>query len=178
VTFDIDANGILNVSAKDKATGREQSIRIEASSGLKEEEIKRMVRDAEEHTSEDKKRRDAIDARNRADQMVYETEKNLKQAGANLDPDMKAKVEAAVSRVKEAVKKDNVDEIRSATEALTQVWHDAAEQMYAKASPNAGSQHPGSESAGGASQGQAGPQAGPKERKEGDAVDADFEVVE
>ncbi|MCX5801766.1 MAG: molecular chaperone DnaK [Candidatus Eisenbacteria bacterium] len=178
VTFDIDANGILNVSAKDKATGREQSIRIEASSGLKEEEIKRMVRDAEEHTSEDKKRRDGIDARNRADQMVYETEKNLKQAGANLDPDMKAKVEAAVSRVKEAVKNDNVDEIRSATEALTQVWHDAAEQMYAKASPGAGAQHTGSESAGGASQGQAGPQAGPKERKEGDAVDADFEVVE
>jgi len=173
VTFDIDANGILNVSAKDKATGREQSIRIEASSGLKEEEIKRMVRDAEEHTAEDKKRRDAIDARNRADQMVYETEKNLKQAGANLDPNTKAKVEAAVSRVKEAIKTDNVDEIKSATEALTQVWHDAAEQMYAKASP-----HADSPSGGGSSTGQAGPQAGPKERKEGDAVDADFEVVE
>jgi len=173
VTFDIDANGILNVSAKDKATGREQSIRIEASSGLKEEEIKRMVRDAEEHTAEDKKRRDAIDARNRADQMVYETEKNLKQAGANLDPNTKAKVEAAVSRVKEAIKTDNVDEIKSATEALTQVWHDAAEQMYAKASP-----HDDSRSGGGSSTGQAGPQAGPKERKEGDAVDADFEVVE
>jgi len=135
------------------------------------------VKDAEEHTSEDKKRRDAIDARNRADQMVYETEKNLKQAGANLDPDVKARVEAAVSRVKEAMKMDNVDEIRSATEALTQVWHDAAEKMYAKASPHA-DPHTGGDSSGGQAGPHAGAQAGTGERKDGDAVDADFEVVE
>lgn len=173
VTFDIDANGILNVSAKDKATGRQQSIRIEASSGLAEDEIKRMVRDSEEHGAEDRKRREAVDTRNRADQMVYETEKNLAQTGANLDPDNKAKVEAAVGRVKEALKGENVDEIKSATEALTQTWHDAASQMYAKANQQAGPQ--GQQ---GPTGGQAGPQSGQKERKEGDAVDADFEVVE
>ncbi len=173
VAFDIDANGILNVSAKDKATGRQQSIRIEASSGLSEDEIKKMVHDAEEHGAEDRKRREVIDARNRADQMVYETEKNLAQSGANLEADTKAKVEAAVGRVKEALKGENIDEIKSATDALTQTWHEAAGQMYAKASQQSGPQ-PGPGSPGG----QAGPEAGPKERKEGEAVDADFEVVE
>ncbi|UCF79539.1 MAG: molecular chaperone DnaK [Candidatus Eiseniibacteriota bacterium] len=172
VAFDIDANGILNVSARDKATGREQSIRIEASSGLSEEEIKRMVKDAEMHGAEDKKRRDAIDARNRADQAVYETEKNLREMGSKLDPDTKAKVEAAVERVKEALKTENVDEIRSASDALTQVWHEAAGQMYAQA------QQAGAQSTPGSGAGQADAQAGPKEQKEGDAVDADFEVVE
>jgi len=183
VTFDIDANGILNVSAKDKATGRQQSIRIEASSGLKEEEIKKMVHDAEEHSAEDKKRREEADVRNRADQMVFETEKNLAQAGANLEPDVKARVEAAVARVKEAVKSENMDEMRSATEALTQVWHEAASQMYAKASqqsgPQPGAGSPGAPGSNGDHAGpQAGPQPGSRERKEGDAVDADFEVVE
>jgi len=185
VTFDIDANGILNVSAKDKATGRQQSIRIEASSGLKEEEIKKMVRDAEDHGAEDKKRREAVDAKNRAEQLVFDTEKNLAQSGANLEPDVKARVEAAVGRVKEALKSDNADEIRSATEALTQTWHEAASQMYARASQQSGPQagagpDPGSPGSNGS--GQAGPQAGPqpgsRERKEGEAVDADFEVVE
>ena len=178
VTFDIDANGILNVSAKDKATGRQQSIRIEASSGLKEEEIKKMVRDAEEHSAEDKKRREEADVKNRADQMVFETEKNLAQAGPNLEPDVKAKVEAAVSRVKEAVKSNNTDEMRSATEALTQVWHEAASQMYARASQSGPQPGAGGPGAPGSDGDHAGPQPGSRERKEGDAVDADFEVVE
>ncbi|MFH0777747.1 MAG: molecular chaperone DnaK [Candidatus Eisenbacteria bacterium] len=173
VTFDIDANGILNVSAKDKATGREQSIRIEASSGLVEEEIKKMVKDAEVHGVEDRKKRESIDVKNRADQLAYETEKNLKQMGASMDPDTKAKVEAAVSRVREALKADNPDEIKSAADALTQVWHDAAGQMYSKASQQAGPQ-----AGADFSQGQAGPQGPSKGPKEGDAVDADFEVVE
>jgi molecular chaperone DnaK len=173
VAFDIDANGILNVSARDKATGREQSIRIEASSGLSEDEIKKMVKDAEMHGEEDKKRREVIDVRNRADQAVYETEKNLKDMAGKLDADTKAKVEAAVGRVKEALKTENVDEIKSASEALTQIWHEAAGKMYAEAQQQAGAQ-----SAQGPGAGQAGPQAGPKEEKEGDAVDADFEVVE
>jgi molecular chaperone DnaK len=179
VTFDIDANGILNVSAKDKATGRQQSIRIEASSGLKEDDIKKMVHDAEEHSAEDKKRREEADVKNRADQMVFETEKNLAQAGPNLQPDVKARVEAAVARVKEAVKSNNIDEMRSATEALTQVWHEAASQMYARASQQSGPQ-PGAGGPGapGSDGGQTGPQPGSRERKEGDAVDADFEVVE
>ena len=169
VTFDIDANGILNVSAKDKATGKEQSIRIEASSGLTDQEIDKMVKDAESHSDEDKKRREAIDVKNRADQMVYETEKNLKEMSDKLDADTKAKVEAAVNRVKEAVKVDNVDEIKSATEALTQVWHQAAANLYQQTTAQQQAQ-PG----------------GPREeepkgkKKEADeaAVEADYEVVD
>jgi len=104
VTFDIDANGILNVSARDKATGKEQSIRIEASSGLTQEEIERMMKEAREHEAEDRRKRELVEARNRADQLVYETEKNLKEMGDKLSPDVKSRVEAAVGRLKEAMK--------------------------------------------------------------------------
>lgn len=170
VTFDIDANGILNVSAKDKATNREQSIRIEASSGLSKEEVDRMVKDAKSHEAEDRRKREEVDARNQADQLIYQTEKNLKEMGDKLDAGTKSKIEAAIGRAKEAVKGSNVDEIKSATEALTQVWHEAAAQMYQQTT-----------------QGQAGPQAGPQQgpppggegsKPEGDgAVDADYEIV-
>jgi molecular chaperone DnaK len=172
VTFDIDANGILNVSAKDKATGKEQSIRIEASSGLTDQEIDKMVKDAETHADEDKKRRESIDVKNKADQMVYETEKNLKEMGDKLDADTKAKVEAAVSRVKEAIKVDNGDEIKSATEALTQVWHQAAATLYQQtaAQQQAQAGGPGAER----------PKGKKKEAEGADeaAVEADYEVVD
>jgi molecular chaperone DnaK len=169
VGFDIDANGILNVSAKDRATGREQSIRIEASSGLTEQEIQKMVKDAEAHSSEDKKRRSEVDAKNRADQMVYETEKNIKQFGDKLDPDTRAKVEAAVGRIKEALKGSNIDEIKSSTEALTQVWHEAAGKMYQKTTTGQASQ--------GYTQ-QEKPSGSTSKGKDKDqAVDADYEVV-
>jgi molecular chaperone DnaK len=172
VTFDIDANGILNVSAKDKATGKEQSIRIEASSGLTEPEIQKMVKDAQAHAGEDKHKREQIDSRNKADQMAYETEKNLKEYGDKIDPDTRAKVEAALGRVKEALKTNNADEITAAAEALTQVWQQAAAAMYQKASPQGDPQS-------GHSQG--GPRqketpGGPEEPEK--TVDADFEVVE
>ncbi|KPL04291.1 MAG: molecular chaperone DnaK [candidate division Zixibacteria bacterium SM23_73_2] len=168
VAFDIDANGILNVSAKDKATGKQQSIRIEASSGLSEAEIQKMVNDAESHSAEDKRRREEVDVKNRADQMVYETEKNLKQFGDKMDTDSKAKVEAAVSRVKEALKKSDIQEIKSSTEALTQVWHQAAGKMYQKTTGSGptGSAQPGPE-----------PQKEDKKDKD-QPVDADYEVVD
>jgi molecular chaperone DnaK len=172
VGFDIDANGILNVSAKDKATGKQQSIRIEASSGLTEAEIQKMVKDADLHSAEDKKKREEADTKNRADQMVYETEKGLRDYGDKLDPDSKAKVEAAVGRVKEALKTNNMDEIKSATEALTTVWHEAAGKMYQQtqqAQAGAGAQTQGTTS-----------QTGQTERNkggEGEPVDADYEVV-
>ena len=172
VGFDIDANGILNVSAKDKATGKQQSIRIEASSGLTEAEIQKMVKDADLHSAEDKKKREEADTKNRADQMVYETEKGLRDYGDKLDPDGKAKVEAAVGRVKEALKTNNIDEIKSATEALTTVWHEAAGKMYQQtqqAQAGAGAQTQGTTS-------QTGPQEG-KKSGEGEPVDADYEVV-
>jgi molecular chaperone DnaK len=173
VTFDIDANGILNVAAKDKATGKEQSIRIEASSGLSEEEIKRMVDDAQQHAQDDKKKKEEVETRNRADQLAYETEKNLEQFKDKLDADAAAKVEAAVGRVKEALKGTDIDEMRAATDALTQVWHEVAGKMYQEASAGAGAA-PGQ----GPSPGQQEPPSGePKPPGDG-AVDADYEVVE
>lgn len=167
VGFDIDANGILNVSAKDKATGKQQSIRIEASSGLTEAEIKKMVKDADLHSAEDKKKREKADIKNRADQMVYETEKGLRDYGDKLDPDTKAKVEAVVERLKEALKTNNIDEIKSATEALTSVWHEAAGKMYQHTTSGTQGQrtHAGKEH----SEGNRG--------REGEPVDADYEVV-
>jgi molecular chaperone DnaK len=171
VSFDLDANGILNVSAKDKATGKQQSIRIEASSGMTQQEIQKMVKEAEAHASEDKKKREQADVKNRADQMVFETEKGLREYGDKLDSDTKARVEAAVARVKEALKGESLEEIKSATEALTSVWHQAAGKMYqqqAQASP--GSQQ----------RQETGNRTGQSEGKkggEGEAVDADYEVV-
>ena len=166
VTFDIDANGILNVSARDKATGKEQSIRIEASSGLTQEEIERMMKEAREHEAEERRKRELVEARNRADQLVYETEKNLKEMGDKLSPDVKSRVEAAVGRLKEAMKGTDINEIKSATDALTQAWHEAAAQMYRTATGTSGSGTGESQASSGGSQ------------DKGGAVDADFEVVE
>jgi molecular chaperone DnaK len=171
VTFDIDANGILNVSAVDKASGKTQNIRIEASSGMSEAEIERMVKDAQSHASEDKKRRESVEVRNQADQQVYQTEKQIAELGDKLSADSKAKLEAAIGRVKEALKGTNVEEIKSSSEALMQVWHGLAGELYKQASeqggpqagapPGARPEPPGEE-----------PKAG-----KGKAVDADFEVV-
>ncbi|MDI6807352.1 MAG: molecular chaperone DnaK [Candidatus Eisenbacteria bacterium] len=167
VTFDIDANGILQVSAKDKATGKEQSIKIQASSGLSDAEIQKMVKEAQSHAAEDKKRREKIDARNRADQLAYETEKNLKEMGDKMDADTKARVEAAVGRLKEALKGDDENEIKSASEALTQVWHDAAAKMYSKAT------------SGGKPEPEAGQEEEKSEKKDGKGeVEADYEVID
>jgi len=110
VTFDIDANGILKVFAKDRATNKEQSIRIEASTGLSKEEVDKMVNDAKAHAAEDKKKREVIDLRNRADQMVYQTEKNIADMGDKIDANSKSRLETAAGRVKEAIKADNSDD--------------------------------------------------------------------
>jgi molecular chaperone DnaK len=167
VTFDIDANGILHVSAKDRATGKEQSIRIEASSGLSESEIQKMVREAETNAAEDRKRKEAVEARNRGDALVYEIEKNLKEHGDKLDPGLKTRVEEAMSRLRDALKTEDQSAIQSATDALQQVWHEAAAALYQSTSTPPGS----------------GPAEGggkPDDRDKkggGGAVDADFEVV-
>ena len=166
VTFDIDANGILNVSAKDKATGKEQSIRITASSGLSEQEIQKMVKDAESHSSEDKSIREKVELKNRGDQEIYQSEKQLKELEGKIDSETRGKAEAAISRLKEAVKKDEVDEMRSAADALTAVWHEISSRLYQQQSAGTGSGP-----AGGA---QGAPQ---NDKKGGDAIDADFEVV-
>ncbi len=158
VTFDIDANGILNVSAKDKATGKEQNIRIEASTGLSKEEIDRMQEDAKKHAAEDKQKRERVEAINQADQLAYQTEKNIKDLGDKLNADQKGKLEAAVGRVREAIKSENLDEIKASSEALTQLWNEVSSQMYQQS--DAGAQSEASEQ--------------PAENVE----EADFEVVD
>ncbi|MBN1290911.1 MAG: molecular chaperone DnaK [Candidatus Latescibacteria bacterium] len=175
VTFDIDANGILNVSAKDKGTGKEQNIRIESSSGLNESEIKQMVKDAEVHAGEDKKKKEEISARNETDQLIYQTEKNLKEMGSNMDADAKAKVEAALERAKETIKGSDISEITSARDGLNAAWHEAAQKMYAQTNPQDAHGGPGAQSG-------HEPQAEKKEsagkQTDAGAVDADFEVVD
>jgi len=168
VTFDIDANGILNVSAKDKATGREQSIRIEASTGLSKEEIEKMVSDAKSHAVEDKKKRELVDLKNQADQVAYQTEKNLKELGDKIDSTSKGKLEAAVGRAREALKTDNVDEIKSSLDALNQVWNEVSASLYQQ-----------QQAAGGAgSQQEPPPGDGAETKDEKEVEEADYEVVD
>jgi molecular chaperone DnaK len=167
VTFDIDANGILNVSAKDMATSKEQSIRIEASSGLGQNEIDKMKNDAKDHAAEDKKRRELIDARNAGDQLVYQTEKNLKDFGDKLDNTAKNKIEAAVSRLKEAAKTENLNEIKSSTDALNQVWSEASSQMYQQTAGAQGAQPGGGQAADDS-----------QKTKDEKVEEADYEVVD
>ena len=167
VTFDIDANGIVHVSAKDMGTGKEQSIEITASSGLSEEEIKQLIKDAEMHADEDKKKRELIDARNMADSLIYSTEKSIKEAGDKLDQSATADINSAIERLKKAMEGDDKDEIKRLTEELTKAAHKLAEIMYQQASQQQQQQ------AGGAT----GPEPGAGPRKDDDVVDADFEEV-
>jgi molecular chaperone DnaK len=172
VAFDIDANGILHVSAKDLATAKEQKIRIEASSGLSKDEIDRMVKEAQAHAGEDRVKREKADAINRAESMAYETEKNIKEFGDKLAADQKSRLEAAVGRVNAAVKAGEVGEIKSATDALSQTWQEVSTQMYQQAGAQAGPR-------GGAYRG---PEGEPRRErgagKEEDVIDADYEVVD
>ncbi|OGJ86025.1 MAG: molecular chaperone DnaK [Candidatus Raymondbacteria bacterium RifOxyA12_full_50_37] len=177
VTFDIDANGIVNVSAKDLASGKEQKIRIESSSGLSEAEIQRMVKDAEAHASEDKKAREKIDAKNKAEQLVYATEKSLKELGDKVSEGDRKKIEEAVAKVKEAVKGEDPAVINTAVEELTQASHKIAEEMYKHAQGAQSGPQPGPD----AQAGQEAPQQDePKKdgKKKDGAVDADFEVMD
>jgi molecular chaperone DnaK len=169
VTFDIDANGIVNVSAKDKATGKEQQIRIQASGGLNEADIEKMVKDAEAHAEDDKKRRELVEAKNHADGLIHTTEQTLSEAGDKVPESEKAPVQAAIQALKDVVGTDNVDEIKSKTEALAQVAMKLGESMY-KAQQDAGAGPEGPH----ADPGAGGHQAG----HDDNVVDADFEEVD
>jgi molecular chaperone DnaK len=169
VTFDIDANGIVNVSAKDLGTGKEQKITITASSGLSKDEVERMMKDAESHAEEDRRRRDEIEVRNRADQTVYAAEKMLQDMGDKLPASDKSAVESAIGELKTAVTSNDPAAMNRAMEQLTQVQHRAAEALYKQAGASAG---PGPEAdAGSTAGGQAAGGSAP-----GDVIDA--EVVE
>jgi len=172
VTFDIDANGIVHVSAKDLGTGKEQSIRITASSGLSEDEIKNLVKEADAHAEEDKKKKELIEARNHADALAYSVEKNIKEFGDKIDASEKARIEEAVAKVKKTIEGDDIEAIKAAQEELTNASHKLAEAMYAKTSQQAGGGGPQPGSGAGAG---AGAQAGAA--KDEDVVDADFEDV-
>ena len=167
VTFDIDANGIVNVSAKDLATAKEQSIQITASSGLSKEEIDRLVKDAELHAEDDHKRKELVEARNHADALIYSTEKSIKDLGAKVDDATKAKVEEAIAALKKGMEGDDLNEIKRLSEELTQTSHKLAEAMYQQASKGEGAAGPGP----GAGTG------GPSTGADDDVVDADFEEV-
>ncbi len=168
VTFDIDANGIVNVSAKDQATGKEQSIQITASSGLSEEEIDKLVKDAELHAEDDKKKRELVDARNTADSLIYSTEKSIKDLGDKVDSETKSKVEDAIAPLKKAMEGEDTAEIKRLSEELTQASHKLAEAIYKQASQEAGPQ-PDAD--------QANPDQPGAATPDDDVVDADFEEV-
>jgi molecular chaperone DnaK len=176
VTFDIDANGILHVSAKDKATGKEQKVRIEASSGLSDSDIDRMVKEAEKNAGEDKRKREEIDARNRLDSMTYEVEKNAKEWSDRLPADLKSKLDSSVERARKALRGDDLNEIKAAQEELSRVFAEAGQSFYAQSQQSAGTEG-GSTSgpAGGPTGGPTGGQAGGKPE---DVVEADYEIVD
>ena len=164
VTFDIDANGILNVSASDKATGKEQSIRIEASSGLSEDEINKMKRDAEENEKDDLEKRDVVDTHNSADQLIYQTEKQITEMADKLTEDDKLPVNDAVEKLKEANKGTDIDSIKKYTEELNQAWSKVSEKVYQQTQEDASAEPTGSENSNNTS--------------DDNIEDADFEVVE
>ena len=174
VAFDIDANGILNVSAKDQATGKEQHITITASSGLSEAEIDQMVKDAETHAAEDQQKREEVEVHNQADSLIYETEKNLGEFGDQVDAAIKSNVENAVEELKKSLENKDTEDIKAKTESLMQVWHQASEELYkqtaeAGADPSAGPEY------------QSAPTDEPQSTSssaDGEVIDADYEVVD
>jgi molecular chaperone DnaK len=166
VTFDIDANGIVHVSAKDKATAREQSIRIQASGGLSDAEIKRMMEEADRFKDDDRKKRESVEAKNVAEAMIHSTEKSMKDLGDKVSAADKGHVESAISELREALKSDNVDTVKAKTAALTQASMKLGEALY------------GGQQAGGAGGADAGAGGEPKKNDAGEnVVDADFEEV-
>jgi len=168
VTFDIDANGILHVSAKDKATGKEQSIRITSSSGLSKEDIEKMKREAQEHAAEDKRKREAAEARNTADALVFQTKKNLDELKDKLTPDMKSRIEAEIKKVEDALASNNTDQIKSATDSLTKAWNEVSQKIYSQAGTQTPHEQTTSQQSGSASSGDG----------KDNVQDASYEVVD
>jgi len=173
VTFDIDANGILQVTAKDLGTGKSQDIRITHSSGLTEQEIEKMKNDAKMHEAEDKKKREEIDVKNQADAMVFQGEKQLKEFETKLSPDLRSKIQSALDRLKEASKGTNITEIKNAMDSYNQAWNEASTQMYSQTRQQQTSgQQPGGEQT---QQSTSGEQ---KPGDDGKVENADFEVMD
>jgi molecular chaperone DnaK len=162
VTFDIDANGILHVAAKDKATGKEQSIRITSTGGLSKEEVENMKRAAQEHAAEDKKKREAVDAKNAADSLVFQTKKQLEELKDKVDPDTKSRLESEIKKVEDAIASNDTEQIKSATDSLNKVWSEVGSKLYSQ--PGGGAEQP--------------PQPEGEPGKKEEAQDASYEVVD
>jgi molecular chaperone DnaK len=176
VTFDIDANGIVHVSAKDLGTGKEQKIRIESSSGLSEAEIEKLVKDAEAHSEDDKQKKELVEARNKADQLIYATEKSVKEHGDKLGEDEKAKIDDAVEKLKAAIKTDQAEIINQKCDDLMQASHKLAEELYKQASSQQQAAGQPETEGPGPEPGRPGDQT--SEPSGEGAVDADYEVVD
>lgn len=175
VTFDIDANGILHVTAKDLGTGKQQDIRITHSSGLSETEIEKMKKDAKEHEEEDKKRKELIDIKNQADSMIFQGEKQLKEFESKINAETRSKIQSAIDRLKEAAKTDNAAQIKTAIDEYNKAWEEASSQMYSqtKTDPGAGAGFDGQQGSS-----QAGPEPNQGKQDDGKVENADFEVVD
>ncbi|MEW6701687.1 MAG: molecular chaperone DnaK [Bacteroidota bacterium] len=172
VTFDIDANGILHVAAKDKATNKEQSIRITSSSGLSKEEVEKMKQAAKEHAAEDKKKKEAVELRNQADNLIFQTKKQIEELKDKITSDQKNRLESEIKKVEDAIATNDTEKIKFATDALTKVWNEIAQKLYQQQGPPPGAQ-PGSEQhAGGAQQ-----QASSDKKGDDEVEDASYEVV-
>jgi len=175
VTFDIDANGIVNVTAKDTATGKEQKITITATSHLSDEEIERMVNEAKEHAEEDKKKRSLVDAKNNADGLIYSTEKLMKEVGSKVPEDMKKNIEEQVKVLQKSLESDNADQIKKETEKLQNLQNELSQKLYAQAGagtgPGTGPGGPGAGATGGKKAG-----GNKKGNGEEEVIDAEFEA--
>ena len=171
VTFDIDANGILNVSAKDRATAKEQKIRIEASSGLSDAEIDRMVRDAEVHAREDEERKDKIEARNQLDSLVYQVEKDIGEWGDKVSEGTRGRLDDALSKARDALKGEDLANLNSARDELMQAFSAAGQEMYQSQAAEAGSAEDASAEEGG-------DEAGNGVTDDEDVMEADYEIVD
>jgi molecular chaperone DnaK len=173
VAFDIDANGILNVSAKDTGTGKQQSIQIKSSSGLSDTEVQKMTREAEAHAAEDKKKREVVDLKNHADQLIYSTEKTLKEHGEKVPAETRSKIENAVNNLKEATKSENADAIKKAMENLGDVSQEIGKTLYEEAAKKKASSSGTTDK-----QADTPPPEGEVRRKGGgdDVIDAEFEA--
>ena len=181
VTFDIDANGIVHVSAKDLGTGKEQHIQITSSSGLSEDEINKMVKDAEANAAADKARRESVDAKNEADSLIYATEKSVKDLGDKVDGAEKQKIDDAIAALRQALQSDNVEDIKAKTEALKQASYKIAEELYKQQGAQAGAAgaagaQPGPDAAAGADAGNAGASSSSGNFNKGNADDVEYEV--
>jgi molecular chaperone DnaK len=173
VTFDIDANGILHVSAKDKATNKEQSIRITSSSGLSKDEVEKMKQTAQEHAAEDKKRKEAAEVRNQADSLVFQTKKQIEEMKDKITSDQKSRLESEISKVEDALKTNDTDKIKSATEGMNKVWNEIAQQLYQQQGPT------GQQAGGPRAEQQQQQQASQEHKKDDREVqDASYEVVD